>query len=282
MLAVAAPTTEEFKREFLEYLRDQRGVLLGYASPNDCYQALAHTVRRRLVQAWIATLEAQLVGRARFVFYLSAEYLLGRQLENALLHTGLGDTARRVLADLGLDLDALAAVEREPGLGNGGLGRLAACFLDSLATLGIPAVGYGIRYEFGMFDQEIKEGWQIEKPDEWLRFGNPWEMPRPEYWVPVGFGGRTQFYFLQNVALTFETNEGPHTELLPKMLTTFGPYTGQHRKRAHVRSVLGRDVLDRYALILDKRAGLVILTDEDLTGPSGVEHLLARPVGEEA
>ena len=98
----------------------------------------------------------------------------------------------------------------------------------------------------------------------------------------VGFGGRTQFYFLQNVALTFETNEGPHTEVLPKMLTTFGPYTGQHRKRAHVRSVLGRDVLDRYALILDKRAGLVILTDEDLTGPSGAEHLLARPVGEEA
>src|SRR6266481_9551337 len=126
---VSPPTVEEFKREFLEYLRDQRGVLLGYASPNDCYQALAHTVRRRLVEAWIETLEAQLVGRARFVFYLSAEYLLGRQLENALLHTGLGDTAHRALADLGLDLDVLAAVEREPGLGNGGLGRLAACFL---------------------------------------------------------------------------------------------------------------------------------------------------------
>ena len=192
MLAVAAPTTEEFKREFLEYLRDQRGVLLGYASPNDCYQALAHTVRRRLVQAWIATLEAQLVGRARFVFYLSAEYLLGRQLENALLHTGLGDTARRVLADLGLDLDALAAVEREPGLGNGGLGRLAACFLDSLATLGIPAVGYGIRYEFGIFRQVFVDGAQVEQPDEWLRLGCPWEFAHPELAEVVGLGGTTE------------------------------------------------------------------------------------------
>jgi glycogen phosphorylase len=189
---VSAPTTEEFKREFLEYLRDQRGVLLGYASPNDCYQALAHTVRRRLVQAWIDTIETQLVGRARFVFYLSAEYLLGRQLENALLHTGLGDTARRALADLGLDLDALAAVEREPGLGNGGLGRLAACFLDSLATLGIPAVGYGIRYEFGIFRQAFVDGAQVEQPDEWLRLGCPWEFPHPELAEIVGFGGSTE------------------------------------------------------------------------------------------
>src|SRR5438105_908464 len=188
---VALPTTEEFKREFLDYLRDQRGVLLGYASPNDCYQALAHTVRRRLVQAWIATLEAQLVGRARFVFYLSAEYLLGRQLENALLHTGLGDTARRALADLGLHLDAIAAVEHEPGLGNGGLGRLAACFLDSLATLGIPAVGYGIRYEFGIFRQVFVDGAQVEQPDGWLRLGCPWEFPHPELAEVVGFGGAT-------------------------------------------------------------------------------------------
>jgi hypothetical protein len=98
----------------------------------------------------------------------------------------------------------------------------------------------------------------------------------------VGFGGRTQFYFLQNVELTFESDRGPHTEVLAKMLTTFGPSTGQHRKRPHVRSVLGRDILDRYALILDKRAGIVVLTDEDLTGHTGLEHLLARPVGEEA
>jgi hypothetical protein len=97
----------------------------------------------------------------------------------------------------------------------------------------------------------------------------------------VGFGGRTQFYFLQNVELTFESDQGPYTEVLAKMLTTFGPSTGQHRKRPHVRSVLGRDILDRYALILDKRAGIVVLTDEDLTGQAGLEHLLARPLGEE-
>jgi hypothetical protein len=98
----------------------------------------------------------------------------------------------------------------------------------------------------------------------------------------VGFGGRTQFYFLQNVELTFETDQGPHREVLSKMLTTFGPYTGQHRKRAHVSSVLGRDILDRYAVIVDKRAGIVLLTDEDLTGPGSLEDLLQRQVGEEA
>ena len=189
---VSALTTEEFKREFLDYLRDQRGVLISYASPNDCYQALAHTVRRRLVQRWIDTLRAQLVGQARFVFYLSAEYLLGRQLENALLHTGLGDIARQALAELGLDIDALAAVEHEPGLGNGGLGRLAACFLDSLATLGIPAIGYGIRYEFGIFRQSFVDGTQVEQPDEWLRLGCPWEFPHPELAETVGFGGSTE------------------------------------------------------------------------------------------
>ena len=98
----------------------------------------------------------------------------------------------------------------------------------------------------------------------------------------IGFGGRTQFYFLQNVALTFHTDQGPHTEVLPKMLTTFGPYTGQHRKRPHMRSVLGRDILDRYALVIDKRAGIVMLSDEDLAGSGRMEELSGRPVGEEA
>jgi len=98
----------------------------------------------------------------------------------------------------------------------------------------------------------------------------------------VGFGGRTQFYFLQNVELTFDTDQGPHTEVLSKMLTTFGPYTGQHRKRPHVQSILGRDILDRYALVIDKRAGIVMLTDEELTGFGRMEELLERPVGEEA
>ncbi|HYR18599.1 MAG TPA: glycogen/starch/alpha-glucan phosphorylase, partial [Myxococcales bacterium] len=129
---------------------------------------------------------------AKRVYYLSAEFLMGRALANNLLNLGLYDTAREAMRMMGLEVSDLLEQEVDAGLGNGGLGRLAACFLDSMATLDIPGYGYGIRYEFGMFDQEIKEGWQIEKPDEWLRFGNPWEMPRPEYWVPVGFGGRTE------------------------------------------------------------------------------------------
>jgi glycogen phosphorylase len=189
---VPAVTVEEFKREFLGHLRDQRCVLRDYATANDCYQALAYTVRTRLVQGWLDTLGAQLAAKARFVFYLSAEYLLGRQLENALLHTGLGDVAREALAELGLDLDELAAVELEPGLGNGGLGRLAACFLDSLATRRIPAVGYGIRYEFGIFRQTFVDGAQVEQPDDWLRLGCPWEFPHPELARVVGYGGHTE------------------------------------------------------------------------------------------
>src|SRR5256712_3331216 len=188
---VRALSVEEFKREFLANLRDQRCVLLGYATPNDCYQALAYTVRTRLSQGWLDTIGAQLASKARFLFYLSAEYLLGRQLENALLHTGLGDIARQALAELGLDLDVLAEVELEPGLGNGGLGRLAACFLDSLATLRIPAVGYGIRYEFGIFRQTFVDRAQVEQPDDWLRLGCPWEFAHPELARVVGYGGRT-------------------------------------------------------------------------------------------
>src|SRR2546428_315918 len=144
-----------------------------------------------LARGWLNTGAAPRAGKARSVFYLAAESLLGGQLEKALLHTGLGGIARQALAELGLDLDALAEVELEPGLGNGGLGRLAACFLDSLATLRIPAVGYGIRYEFGIFRQTFVDGAQVEQPDDWLRLGCPWEFAHPELARVVGYGGRT-------------------------------------------------------------------------------------------
>ena len=134
----------------------------------------------------------QLHSRARWVVYLSAEYLLGRQLDNALLATGLTATAERSMRALGLDLDRLRDAEVEPGLGNGGLGRLAACYLDSLATLQIPAVGYGIRYDYGIFRQTFAGGAQVEQPDTWLVNGSPWEFPRPEMAVTVRFGGRTE------------------------------------------------------------------------------------------
>lgn len=181
---------EAFASEFLDRLKFGQGVDLALATPNDCYMALARTVRQALMARWLESLSRQMDRKAKFVGYLSAEYLLGRQLGNALLASGLEDTAREALASLGLDMDALAELETEPGLGNGGLGRLAACFIDSLATMGIPTVGYGIRYEYGIFRQQFDEnGRQVERPDAWLRLGNPWEFPHPEMAKTVGFGG---------------------------------------------------------------------------------------------
>jgi glycogen phosphorylase len=187
------PSIEDFKREFLQNLRYQRGVDFGFATRNDLYQALGYTVRAYLTQAWLDTLTVQMQSRSRFVFYLSAEYLLGRQLDNALLNCGLDDVAGEAMAQLGFDLGDLAEMEIEPSLGNGGLGRLAACFLDSLATMRIPAVGYGIRYEYGIFRQTFVDGAQVEQPDEWLRLGCPWEFAHPELAVSVGFGGHTEY-----------------------------------------------------------------------------------------
>ncbi len=164
------------------------------ATRNDYYLALALTVRDRLLDCWVDTARTYLENKSRTVVYLSAEYLLGPHLANNLLNLGILDEVRQALAELGLDLDALIEQEEEPGLGNGGLGRLAACFMDSLATLQIPAIGYGIRYEFGIFDQEIRDGWQVEVTDKWLRLGNPWEVARPEITHEVKFGGRTEAY----------------------------------------------------------------------------------------
>ncbi len=187
----AQPNAEDIRREFLENLTLIQGTTLERATPNDCYLALAVTVRQYLVGQWLETRETQVRQGAKVVAYLSAEYLLGRQLGNTLLNTDLEPVVREALNDLGLDLDALAALEVEPGLGNGGLGRLAACFVDSLATLGYPAIGYGIRYEYGIFRQRFEDGWQVEQPDNWLSHGEPWSFARPERAVEVGFGGRT-------------------------------------------------------------------------------------------
>jgi glycogen phosphorylase len=180
---------DSFRHRFLDVLAHQRGVTREFATQNDLYHALATTVRQYLMDAWLDTLGAHLESEAKFVAYLSAEYLLGRQLDNALLSSGLTAVVEGALADLDLSLDDLRDEEVEPGLGNGGLGRLAACFMDSLARLDIPAVGYGIRYEFGIFRQEFDAGRQLEQPDEWLRRGNPWEFPHHEMSVRVCFGG---------------------------------------------------------------------------------------------
>jgi starch phosphorylase len=181
-------------REFLRHLFYTQGRTLEMATPNDLYMALAHTVRNQLLERWLHTVQNYAKPEVRIVSYLSAEFLLGPHLENNLVNLGIYDEARRAMEDLGLDFRNIIEQEEEPGLGNGGLGRLAACYLDSLATLEIPAVGYGIRYEFGMFDQEIREGWQVEVTDPWLHLGNPWEIHRPEIAYYVKWGGHTESY----------------------------------------------------------------------------------------
>jgi starch phosphorylase len=189
-----ASTVDGFVREFLQNLNFNRGVALSASSPTDRYYALAYTVRDYLMARWLEDGRRQREVQAKGVCYLSAEYLLGRQLDNNLLATGLSTIATDALAACGIDLDELREQEVEPGLGNGGLGRLAACFIDSLATLGVPNTGYGIRYEYGIFRQTFVDGQQVEQPDAWLSYGSPWEFPHPEAAQTISFGGHTEHY----------------------------------------------------------------------------------------
>ena len=164
------------------------------ATPHDRYLALAYAVRDRLLHRWVRTAEQYYTRRSRSVLYLSAEFLIGPQLAANIANLGIVDQMRDAMRSEGIELDDLVEQEEEPGLGNGGLGRLAACFMDSLATLEIPTIGHGIRYEFGIFDQTIRDGWQVELTDKWLRLGNPWEIARPEIVLDVMFGGHTEQY----------------------------------------------------------------------------------------
>jgi glycogen phosphorylase len=188
-------TKDALKHAFLDNLFYIQGKFPALATKTDYYMALAYAVRDRIMQRWISTAAAYTKQGSRTVSYLSAEFLMGPHLGNNLINLGIYETARTAVAELGLDLEELLAHEDEPGLGNGGLGRLAACFIDSLATLEVPALGYGIRYEFGIFQQEIVDGWQVEKTDKWLRYGNPWEIARPEWCVAVKFGGHTEVWY---------------------------------------------------------------------------------------
>ena len=185
-------TVEAFISDFMRELNYGQGVSLARSSVNDQYLALARTVRHHLQSRWMATLAKQWDQQAKTVCYLSAEYLLGRQLDNSILASDLDTIVEEGLGQLGISLSRLRAQEIEPGLGNGGLGRLAACFIDSLATMSVPCVGYGIRYEYGIFRQTFVDGWQVEHSDPWLQLGNPWEFPHPENAVTVQFGGYTE------------------------------------------------------------------------------------------
>lgn len=162
------------------------------ATQHDWLNATLFAVRDRMVERWLRSNRAQLSQDVRQVYYLSMEFLLGRTLSNALLSMGIYDEIEQALDEMGLSLSELLKEENDPGLGNGGLGRLAACFLDSLATLALPGRGYGIRYEYGMFSQKIVNGQQMESPDNWLEYGNAWEFPRHNTRYKVRFGGRIQ------------------------------------------------------------------------------------------
>uniref|UniRef100_A0A8C1LZ30 Alpha-1,4 glucan phosphorylase n=1 Tax=Cyprinus carpio TaxID=7962 RepID=A0A8C1LZ30_CYPCA len=162
------------------------------ATKRDYYFALAHTVRDHLVGRWIRTQQHYYEKDPKRVYYLSLEFYMGRTLQNTMVNLALENACDEATYQLGLDMEELQDMEEDAGLGNGGLGRLAACFLDSMATLGLAAYGYGIRYEFGIFNQKVVNGWQVEEADDWLRYGNPWEKARPEYMRPVHFYGRVE------------------------------------------------------------------------------------------
>ncbi len=184
-------SVETLRRAVLDNLFYIQGKFPEIATPNDYYMALAYTVRDRLLHRWVKTVETWLHKDVKIVCYLSAEFLLGPHLGNNLINLGIEDPVRQAVEAVGQNLDELLQQEEEPGLGNGGLGRLAACYLDSLATLQVPAIGFGIRYEHGIFHQEIRDGWQVEMTDNWLHLGNPWEIARPEAHFEVKLGGHT-------------------------------------------------------------------------------------------
>jgi len=177
-------------KSFLEHLEYTLGKDKYSASLYDIFNALAYAVRDRLIERWLDTQQAYYNSDNKRVYYISMEFLPGRTLENSLINLGLLDDFREAVSSLGYDFDELCDEEQDAGLGNGGLGRLAACFLDSMATMSIPAYGYGIRYEYGIFRQKIADGGQVEIPDNWLRYRNPWELDRQEHLHPVKYYGR--------------------------------------------------------------------------------------------
>ena len=180
----------DLKNAILEHLHFTLAKDRYTASKLDLYHAVAHAVRDQLVGRWINTQQAYYNADAKRVYYLSLEFLMGQTLTNSLINLGILENCRKALHELNFELDSLAALESDAGLGNGGLGRLAACLLDSMATLNIPAYGYGIRYDYGIFTQKIENGFQIETPDHWLRYGNPWEICRSEHLYPIYFYGK--------------------------------------------------------------------------------------------
>jgi starch phosphorylase len=181
---------EEIKNSILYHLMSLQGRDPERAGPGDMYKAIAYMMRDSLVEKWIRTQRQYYTGKKKRVYYLSMEFLVGRSLDNSLINMGIRDIAADALEDLGFDLEEIIEKEEDAALGNGGLGRLAACFMDSIATMKIPAYGYGINYEYGLFYQRIINGYQVESPDNWMRFGTAWEFERPMPLYPINFYGK--------------------------------------------------------------------------------------------
>ncbi|MEG1552217.1 MAG: glycogen/starch/alpha-glucan phosphorylase [Kiritimatiellia bacterium] len=190
----AEMTAQGLAQDFLWNMRFSLAKSGDRATERDCYKALAFAVRDRIVDRWMATQDAYRTAKVKRVYYLSLEFLIGRLLGNNVINLGMEAQCREAMDSLGLDWNRLRDYEMDAGLGNGGLGRLAACFLDSLATMNLPATGYGLRYNYGIFRQRIVQGEQKEEPDNWLKYGYPWEIQRPEYTTLVSFGGHVEHY----------------------------------------------------------------------------------------
>jgi len=188
-----ANSSAAFTQDFERYQFYHMGRFQG-CPPVYTYHAVAWTLRDRLMSAWMNTYAERDQPGKRRAYYLSLEFLIGRALSNHVLNLGVDDATRDALQGIGQTLEAVAEEEADAGLGNGGLGRLAACFMDSCATLNLPVMGYGIHYEYGMFRQDIEDGYQVEEPDHWLRDGNPWEIERSEFTCRVPFGGHTEHF----------------------------------------------------------------------------------------
>jgi starch phosphorylase len=186
--------TASIKQSLEDHLTYSIGKDRYTAKERDWFHALAHTVRDRLTGRWMETMRSYYEEDSKRIYYLSLEFLIGRLLANSVYNVQIYEACRDALKELGHDINQVCELEHDAALGNGGLGRLAACFLDSMATMSLPGYGYGIRYEYGMFTQKIENGNQVEHPDNWLRYGNPWEFARPEVLFPVKFGGRVVEY----------------------------------------------------------------------------------------
>ena len=187
-----SPTASAIERDFAEHLKYTQDADVFHTSMEGRYKALALTIRDRIIHQWDMSRKTHDAAQAKRVYYLSLEFLMGRAMTNNITNMGLENEVTKALKDLGYTYEEIADVEPDAGLGNGGLGRLAACFLDSMATLDIPSFGYGIRYNYGIFKQQIRNGYQQEQPDNWLRNGNPWEIARPDLIYIVNFGGEVQ------------------------------------------------------------------------------------------